>query len=182
MKVHTKKFSTIIILSMLVFVLTSSVCSAQGSRSGRSEIYGILQNLGGATVDEDDEVKLDDAYVYGVGVGYNLDDHFNLNTDLVFGTQDAFDEDDRKSANAFLWNVNLDYNILEGPLTPLVSGGIGFATYRVDYMSGSDFTYNLGAGGRWDISDNFFIKALYKMTWFEDFDQDGIFLGIGYMY
>jgi len=189
MKVHTGKFSTIIILSLLAFVMTSSVCSAQyaqgGSRSGRTEIYGILQTLGGFTEKDDDGDKygIDDGYVYGVGIGYNINDHINLNTDFAFGSQDVFDEDETVGdLDAFLWNVNVDYNILAEPLTPLVSGGIGFATYSGDGATGTDFTYNLGAGGRWDISDNVFIKATYRMTWFEDFDQDGIFVGIGYMF
>ena len=48
MEFHTKKFSTIIILSLLAFVMTSAVCSAQGgSRSGKTEIYGILETLSG---------------------------------------------------------------------------------------------------------------------------------------
>ena len=200
MKVHTKKFSTIIILSLLAFVMTSSICSAQaGSRSGKSEIYGILQTLGGWSDKESGtilgetvslEYGLDDAFIYGVGIGYNIDDHFNLNTDFAFGTQDVFAEFEavgivvkgKESATVFLWNVNLDYNILAEPLTPLVSAGIGYATYSGSGATGSDFTYNIGGGGRWDISDNFFVKATYRMTWFEDFDQDGIFVGIGYMF
>jgi opacity protein-like surface antigen len=184
MKFHTKKFSTIIMLCLLAVVMTSSVCSAQGSRSGRSEIYGILQTLSGWTETDPDGDKygLDDAFVYGVGIGYNIDDHLNLNSDFAFGTQDFYGGGG--SVTAFLWNVNLDYNILAEPLTPLVSGGVGLSTLSGDGVSESDFSYNLGVGGRWDITDNIFVKATYRMTWITDLDvdEDGIFVGIGYMF
>ena len=191
MKVHTKKFSTIIILSLLAFIVTFSVCSAQDARgprrSGKSEIYGIVQTLDGYTGLNDDGVKwgLDDGYAYGIGVGYNATDHFNINMDLAFDSQDVFyKKENIGSMHALIWNVNLDYNISKGPLTPLVSGGMGFATYSDEGPRGTEFTYNIGAGGRWDISDKVFMKVTYRKAWFpdNDYDQDGIFLGIGYMF
>lgn len=193
MKFHTKKFSTIIILSLLAFVMTSAVCSAQGGgRSGKTEIYGILETLGGYSENVSffgttTKFGFDDAFVYGAGLGYNITDNWNLNTDFVFGSQDAYWERRTskitESVNVFLWNVNVDYNILAEPLTPLVSGGLGYAIYSGEEDSiGTCFTFNIGAGGRWDISDNIFIKALYRMTWFETNDQDGIYLGVGYMF
>jgi opacity protein-like surface antigen len=191
MKFQTKKFSTIIILSLLAFVMTSAVCSAQGgSRSGKTEIYGILETLGGYSESTSFfgttiEAGFDDAFVYGAGLGYNITDNWNLNTDFVFGSQDAYVETGTskatESANVFLWNVNVDYNILAEPLTPLVSGGLGYAIYSGE-GDATCFTFNIGAGGRWDISDNIFIKALYRMTWFETDDQNGIYFGVGYMF
>lgn len=202
MKFHTKKFSTIIILSLLAFVMTSAVCSAQEwSRSGKFEIFGILQTLsgdiekysstwfGGTWLEHtvSGERGFDDAFVYGAGLGYNITDHWNLNTDFVFGSQDYYWKTESlettESMNVFLWNVNVDYNILAEPLTPLVSGGLGYAVYSGDEDSvGTSFTFNIGAGGRWDISENVFIKATYRMTWIETDDQNGIYLGVGYMF
>lgn len=33
-----------------------------------------------------------------------------------------------------------------------------------------DFTYNLGIGARFDVSDTFAIHGIYRKTWF-DYDQ-----------
>ncbi|OHB83062.1 MAG: hypothetical protein A2Z38_04525 [Planctomycetes bacterium RBG_19FT_COMBO_48_8] len=145
MKFHTKKFSTIIILSLLAFVMTSAVCSAQEySRKGKREIFGMIQ-----MVDSMDAtwtmfgiphygVELDSTNIYGLGIGMNATDHWNLNMDLLFGSADGdFVISNIKvpgisaSADYFLWDINVDYNILAGRLTPLVTAGIGFANMDV---------------------------------------------------
>lgn len=157
MRVYTKKFATITILSLLAFVMASNVCSAQDwSRSGKTEIFGVLEML---------DTPVGDLDFYGIGLGYNLNDNFNLNTTFTF-------EEDVN-----WWNVNLDYNILPDRLTPLVQGGIGLL-----FNGGSEFTYSLGVGGRYDITDNIFVKAMYRITWVDSDDVDGIYLGIGYMF
>jgi len=96
MKLYTKMFSTIIILSLTAFVLTSDVCIAQGySRSGKGEIFGIIQ-----MVDSTDAtwtmfgiphygVELDSTNIYGLGIGMNATDHWNVNMDLLFGSADG---------------------------------------------------------------------------------------------
>ncbi len=98
--------------------------------------------------------------------------------------------------DVFWWMVNLDYNILTGPITPFVTGGIGLGYYSMEVEArnvttgatarGSDddtqFIWNLGVGGRWDITNNIFIKALYKITWDEDEDWDGLAVHAGYMF
>ena len=142
--------------------MMSSVCSAQEwSRSGKKEIFGVLDLM---------DAEGEDLDFYGVGLGYNIDDHFNLNTDIVFGSVGDWD--------LYWWHVNLDYNILEDRLTPVVSGGLGF----VFNAWGGEFAYNVGAGGRYDITDNIFVKAMYKFTWISDVDVDGVYIGIGYMF
>jgi len=194
MKVHTTKFFTITILSLLTFVMTSSVCIAQEwSRSRKTELFGTFQTMGGG---ESSGLGItagfDDATVYGFGVGYNLDDHLNLNTDFLFGSTDyiatGYGVTIEGDADLYLWNVNLDYNILEDRLTPVVTGGIGlFGLSGADFEE-SNFSYNLGFGGRWDISDNFAVKALYKFTWtnLEDSDSktrfDGVMVSLVYMF
>lgn len=205
MKVHTKKFSTIIILSLLAFVMTSAVCSAQGySRKGQSEIYGMFQIMSGNTSDFsasywslENSFELDDSTVFGFGIGFNATDHWNLNTDLLFGSAD-FTRVGRRpgssttitgDADLFFWDVNVDYYILADRLTPLVTAGIGFVNLDSDTLfDETNFSYNLGAGGRWDITDNIFVKAIYRVTWTEledaedNIDFDGISLSVGYMF
>ena len=93
--------------------------------------------------------------------------------------------------------LNLSYYFLDGPLTPFVLGGIGWTwvdsnipsgpptgtcwydpwygyvcnsyqnTYAKDY-----FSYNLGLGGRWDVTPGFFLRGSVGWQWV-DFDRAG---------
>lgn len=197
MKVHTTKFSTIIILSLLAVVMTSAVCSAQEySRKGQTELYGILQTMGGGKATTSGKnVGFDDTTVYGFGFGINITDHWNLNMDLLFGSTDLEPGGPLSTATSgdtslWLWNINVDYNILSQRLTPLVTAGIGLFGMSGDFDNGasfseSNFSYNLGVGGRWDISDNLFLKAIYRITWhdlegMDGPDFDGIMVSIGF--
>ena len=188
MKVHTTKSSIITILCLVAFIMMSSVCSAQEwSRSGKKEIYGVFQTMSGYSEDATIfgtpvEAGIDDATAYGFGLGYNIDDHWNVNTDFLFSSLDAYikigPSKSTDSGDMFLWDVNLDYNVFEDRLTPFVSGGIGLALIE----STSEFAFNLGAGARWDITDNIFLKAMYRMTWIDEWDSDGVMVGVGYMF
>jgi len=96
--------------------------------------------------------------------------------------------------NAFLHTgrLNLDYNIINRRLTPFVTAGIGYqylemelrhlppvevcwwdpwwgwvCGYAVPYAAETDFTWNVGAGLRWDVTDSFFIKLLGGANWLQ---------------
>ena len=211
MKVRTKKLSSNIILCMFAFILTPAICNAQVySRKGKSEIFSKIQTVDSMDVKNDYwgwnniGFEFDSTYIYGIGFGTNTTDHWNLNLDFLFGNTDAkfvasgmpwpysYDTD------YFLCNFNVDYNMLSDRLTPLVTAGIGFA--KIDMETGysgygystsvseSNFSYNLGAGGRWDITDNILIKLIYRVTWtqFEDANDkqafSGVALSIAYMF
>lgn len=207
MNVRMTKLSNIIIISLLVFIMTAGICNAQEwSRKGKSEFFGTILWLGSDNADFSPpnflpvRLDFDNTTVYGVGYGYNMTDNWNLNTDMLFGTADT----DIKIADMkvgteemdyVLWNVNLDYNIFKSRLTPLVTGGIGFMNFSIDTnttgvgeIHESNFSFNLGAGVRWDVEDNIFLKAIYKATWSEinhaDNDQrfDGVSFSLAYMF
>jgi len=198
MKVHTKNLS--IIVSLFAFVMTSAVCNAQGySRSGKSEIYGMIQTMDSTDASGSGfKLDFDSTTVYGIGIGSNLTDHWNLNTDFLFGSADIDVSGSRATATEgdtdyFLWDINVDYNILAERLTPLVTGGIGLFNFNGDYNNGNsfsetNFSYNLGAGGRWDVTDNMMIKLIYRVTWTEIEDTDdnsdfsGVALSVAYMF
>ena len=180
-KTNTKRLSTIIILNLLVLFLATNICQAEEwSREGKVELFGSIQLMGGDEAsDSGVTVEIEDPTVYGFGIGYNLSDHLNLNTDLLFGSADICAGMDvygqtvqvEGDTNLFLWNVNLDYNILKGRFTPVATGGIGFVNFNGDFggfeFSETNFSYNLGAGLRWDATDSLFLKAMYKWTWTE---------------
>jgi len=211
MNVQTTKLSTITIISLLVFTMTANLCSAQEwSRKGKSELFGTLQMMGSETVEYSypDALPLgalpvkfdmDSTILYGLGLGYNLSDHWNINTDLLFGSADT----DVKVANVMvetadmdyvLWDINVDYNIWKRRFTPLVTSGIGLMNFSINTTSDagevheSDFSYNLGAGVRWDIKDNLLLKVIYRSTWtgLNNADNDQMFesvnVSVAYMY
>ena len=209
MNVQTTKLSTITIISLLVFAMTANLCRAQEwSRKGKSEIFGTLQMIGSETVEysyHEDLHQLpvtfdmDSAILYGVGFGYNFTDHWNINTDLLFGSADT----DVKVSNTKVesadmdyiqWDINIDYNIWKSRFTPLVTCGIGLMDFGIDTTTyagevhESNFSSNLGAGVRWDIKDDFLLKLVYRSTWTEvndsDNDQryDSVSLSAAYMF
>jgi opacity protein-like surface antigen len=93
-----------------------------------------------------------------------------------------------------LWDINVDYNIWKSRFTPLVTGGIGIMNISIDTTTDagnvheSNFSYNLGAGIRWDIKDDLLLKVIYRSTWTEvhnaDNDQrfDGVSLSVACMF
>lgn len=199
MKVYAKKFTIIIVLSLLVFVMASSVSSAQEySRQGQGEFFGILQTLnGGEATASDRWVEFDDTIAYGIGIGGNITDHWNVSMDFLFGSTDLVPGGPAATAtdgdtNLWLWDINVDYNILNQRLTPVVTGGIGLLGVSGDFNNGADFSesnfsYNLGAGGRYDVTDQIFVKLLYKKIWtdlesMDGPDFDGITLNVGYKF
>ena len=195
-----------IIASLLVFSMTASFCSAEEwSRKGKTELFGTLQMMGSETVEYSYPAALpvtfdmDSAIMYGFGFGYNLSDHWNINTDLLFGSADT----DVKVSGAtvetedmdyILWDINIDYNIWKSRFTPLVTGGMGLMDFGIDTTSTagkvheSNYSSNLGAGVRWDIRDDLLLKVIYRSTWTEvhdaDNDQrfDSINVSLAYMF
>lgn len=178
--------------------MTSTVCRAQEwSRKGKGEIFALGQHMGAdTTTGLGITLELDDTIVGGFGVGTNFNDHVNLNTDFFFGSTNvtgrASGVEVEADSDLIGWDVNLDINILKSRITPMVTGGIGFIRFKGDVLGfdfdETDFSYNVGGGVRWDATDHFLIKAIYRATWtkMEDTDEailfDGVSLSIGYIF
>ncbi|MBI5676564.1 MAG: porin family protein [Nitrospirae bacterium] len=192
-------FVAVVLVMLATLAVTSSICSAEEwSRKGKGEFFVFGQSMSSdAVTGLGIELEIDDTIVGGFGVGTNLTDHVNLNTELFFGSTDVTARGFGSSINGdttlFGGDFNLDINILKGRITPLITGGIGFINFNGDYDGGSsfqetDFSYNVGGGLRWDITDHFLFKAMYKATWttMEDSDEslrfDGANVNIGYMF
>ena len=192
----------IILGGLLVFITTATIGSAQEwSRKGKGEIFVLGQQMSGDTTTSlGIEIEVDDTTVGGLGMGYNFNDYLNLNWDMFFGSTDlaakSYGVSLKGDTDLFGMDVNLDYNILKSRFTPIVTGGIGFirfdGTWEGEYSSVSfdetDFSYNLGAGFRWNITDHLLVKGVYRFTWteLEDTDDsillDGVTLSIGYVF
>ena len=207
MNIKTAKLSTIAILSLLVFTMTASICSAQGwSRKGKTELFGTIQMIGSEeikyTFTDMLPVKLDidSAAIYGVGYGYNLTDHWNFNTNLLFGSADTEVKivdttAETEDMDYIRFDINFDYNFWKSRITPVVTGGVGIMDFSIDTgatdvgdVDESSFSYNLGAGIRWDIEDNLLLKVMYRSTWTDlddahaDLQYDSFGLSVAYMY
>jgi opacity protein-like surface antigen len=94
---------------------------------------------------------------------------------------------------------NLDYNIINRRITPFVTAGLGYQYLETElkqlppvttcwwdpwwgwvcasshpYVSELYFTWNAGAGVRWNITDEIFIKAMAGATWLQYSGASGI--------
>ena len=141
-------------------------------------------------------VSLDSAYGGGIAFGYDFSNHFTLGVDLWGGSGDfkgtAPGVERTYSASLFGMNTFLDYNILKSRFTPLVSANVGFLTMSADVEDVSagetDFLFGVGGGVRWDISDHWFTKAVYRLNWteFEGVDEltmvHGVLVSVGYRF
>lgn len=207
MNVQTTKLPTITIISLLVFSMAASLCSAQEwSRKGKNEIFGTIQQMSSEKVEytipgiQPVILDMDSTIVFGIGYGYNFNDHWNINADLLLGSADT----DVKIVDVtvetpemdyVLFDINLDYNIWKSRFTPLVTAGIGLMDFGIDTTATgvgevheTNFSYNFGAGFRWDVEDNLLLKVIYRSTWTQlkdagaDVRYDGIGLSVAYMF
>jgi opacity protein-like surface antigen len=192
-----------------------------GSEFGFDVVYQLSQTInfdGGSKVDFSDDVGAT------LWWSYRFNEHLDLQAALDWSKVD-YDATFQSAtvpgvqANAsgdietFVPKVVLNYNILEGPLTPFVNVGAGWAfvdtnipnsrvqvgcwwdpwwgyicTPYQSTKSFDDFTYQLGAGVRWDINKSYSLRLLYEKHWLDyskssstpDFDQ--FRLGMAFMF
>jgi len=145
-----------------------------------------------------------------IGFGYIFDKNFELSGDFgwsypgyrVTADLDANKDgvvdgsvDYRGKSDIFDGHLNGTYNFIKGPVTPFVTGGLGYTyidsripsgrsvtgcyydpwygyicdTYQPTY-SDTFFSYKAGVGVRWDVNDSFYLKGTYNRTWI-DFDR-----------
>lgn len=192
-----------LILSSLMAATAVSAADPLGdySRANRWEVYaqGFYLTGGNDTDFGGLSLEFDSGFGGGVGFGYNLSDHWNLNTEIGGGTTDfdasGFGGTATGDATLFVWNVNVDYNILKKRLTPFVTAGVGLLHMDGDAsgpgpllgvdISQTGASWNVGGGLRWDISDRVFAKVAYRATWafLQDADNVSFFhganLGVG---
>jgi len=183
------------------------------SRFNRMEVYGIGQYLHSDDIHfngpfGDVPTKMDDTGLGGFGIAYHFSDFFSVRADFMFGNatfnfnapldtggtigikQDAFINTGR---------FNLDYNIINRRLTPVITAGLGYQYLDTEidkappvnscywdpwwgyvcyyghlHAYETDFTWNAGAGLRWNITDNLVVKAMGGATWLEYSGAHGI--------
>ncbi len=170
----TRQLLTIIVFSLVIFVMISPICTAQEwSRKGKGELFGLGQSMSGDTTSGlGITMKLGDTTVGGFGFGYNYNDNLNLNWDMFFGsteiTNKGFGVTLKSDSTLIGLDLNLEAYILKSRFTPMLIGGIGWINFSGDVegfpFNETDFSYNFGAGFRWDITDHLLIKGIYRST------------------
>jgi len=191
------------VFAVLLATAATALASGDGkpwSRAYRSELYAIVQVLGGDKVTalhDHGEVTIDTTPVYGAGMGLNINDHVNVNTEIMLGSMDVEEYSPywmdgpitHDNDSVYLWNLNLDINLLKGRLTPVLTGGVGVLGYNgEDRLHEVHFANNFGAGVRWDVTDRLALRVLYRRTWWEiengdqPFEFDGVAASLIFMF
>lgn len=194
--------NTRILLGSLLAAATMSTTHAglslfeEFSRKSRVELYGFGEYLTGwektTFLNQGGSLEFDSAFGGGIGTGFSLGDCLDLNTDFSLARLDVTGRVPGASVTGdstlLRWNVNLDYNILKRRFTPLITGGAGIMHFNGEFGRGAefsetDFTWRVGAGARWDITDHLFAKAIYRVNWvsLEDSDHSTMFHSVALM-
>lgn len=173
---------------------------------------------GGTTADVDSSTGfvLGFAYHYtdNLEFGMNLEfDSLGYDADIASDTVPGLFFPVSGDLDVFRLMLDGTYNFLPGKFSPFVSGAIGWTWMDTNlatqppqtgcwwdpwwgYVCTSyqntktldSFTYRLGVGLRYDISDQFAIHAAYRFTWTDidnasgTPDSDGFLLGIGWKF
>ena len=164
------------------------------SRQNRADFYGVGQYLH----QEDTEfaygafkLKLDDTGLGGIGGAFHFNDYISLRGELLLGPATFREEfpggptvNLGKDGYIQSGRLNVEYNIINRRLTPFLNAGIGYQYISVDnyndfyyyshYYSETDFTWNVGGGLRWNVTDHFFIKAAGGAQWLKYDGADDI--------
>jgi opacity protein-like surface antigen len=196
-----KEFVCAVMLTILVTLGVCSVSSAQDwSRQEKWEISAVGWFLGGESLSAGGfTAKEDDFTLYGVQLGQNVSENLNLNLEAIYGSIDVKGSGMGITAtgeqDTFIFLVNAEYNILTGPLTPFVTGGLGYGRSTGDVtvtdgattvkVSGeaTGLAYTAGGGVRWEVTENIFAKVSYRILWDDSGDdRNGLAVGIGCMF
>jgi opacity protein-like surface antigen len=163
------------------------MATEQFSRQNKFEVYGLGEYLHQDNTTFSDPyfgtvtMKMDDTGLGGVGFAYHFNDFFSLRSDFMFGeatvrtlAPDGTEVIPTETAFLQTGRFNLDYNMINRRLTPVLTAGIGYQYFQIDsqnsynsYYYETDFTWNVGVGFRWNVTDNFFIKVMGGAQWLE---------------
>jgi len=216
-------------LRLLLLILASlhaaSASSQSLNRAGRWEFSPMFNTFTGKshTFEGGSSAKTSDSIGLGLGVGYNASNQLKWSGELNWNTIDyrsnvvpgpgnpnpAFASSGTMDTLTFAMNGT--YHFFPGRLTPLVTGGAGFAYVDTNIAAGPPlpvcwwdpwygyycgaisptrtayyFSMNVGAGLRWDVSPDLFLQGTLRRQWF-DVDSgykplDGLRLEIGFRY
>jgi len=134
------------------------------------------------------ELSYDTGYTVGGAVGYMME-KFRFEGELSYQKNDmdslsgpggSLSVNGDISALTFLVNGYIDFTT-GGPLTPFITAGIGYSKVEADIEGESDddnlFTYQLGAGIGYAISEKMTIDLRYRYLGLEDYEYSEVGVG-----
>ena len=181
-----------------------------GGRGGTWDFYLPLTYADSARISGQNgsSVDINGDFGFGFGFGYNINDHFqvnglfNWNSRSYDATVVKTDGSTSKYSNYMYtsnFSVNGVYYLLDGNITPFVSGGVGITYVDTNIQNGpasgscwwdpwwgyvcssyvptkteNDVNYNLGIGVRFDMSRQFSLQGSYNKTWINIQKAQGI--------
>jgi opacity protein-like surface antigen len=193
----------LLVLAGLATQVSTASADRRPNRKGRWEFYLLTNWVDSQTIEFTGRSSIDvsDDHGWGFGFGYNVNEHFELAGEFSWisanyrvNTLDQNNQPARTSGrlDAGTTNFNGTYNILKGPITPYVTGGLGWTFIDSNIPSGppgatcwwdpwwgyvcsgyqpthteSSFSYNVGAGLRWDVTESFFLKGGVSNLWID---------------
>lgn len=170
-----KHSRTKVILFSVLTVTMLMISNVQGSE--REEIDISLTTYRWSTVTSTAPAKtarISSETLFGPAVGLRLNDYLNFNSEVLFGQPDAqVTPGPSTKADVVYVNVGLDYYIKHvdvscGSLAPYIAGGLGAMNLDQESPNGLSewpFAYNVGAGLRWNMDGNTFLKVYYRWLW-----------------
>ena len=194
------------IVILLIFLSAFSATQAQNFRvpssdESRAQKWDFSFNILGLESEQANGtngsgLKIDSETGWGFGIAYNINKRFALGFDMNFVkpgyTATLVDEDDEVTTINHKLTISTGqfkgvWNILQGPLTPYVEGGLGWTyidsnvassppitgcwwdpfwgyicnTFFNTY-SDTSFSYSGGLGVRWEITPQIFLRGGYN--------------------
>lgn len=198
--------------SLLVGGAANAQSSAQergpGWEFGIDVIYQLSQDIdfnGGSSASLDDDFGID------INFGYRFSDKLELQISLDWQDIDYdllvqsappslpdLQFRGTGSLEAFTPRVSVNYNFMNGPITPYVSAGIGWSFIDTNIPSGraenvcwwdpwwgyvcgtvqntrtlDEFAYQAGLGVRWDLGPGYTLRLAYEKQWLDLSEADG---------
>ena len=174
-----------------------------GGRGGTSEFILPLIYTESATINGQggSSIDLNSDWGFGFGFGYNFTDNFQLNGlftwssrsyDATIVQSDGATKRYSNYMDSTTLSLNGVYYVLNGNITPFVSGGVGITYVDTNIQNGvgstacwydpwwgyvcsgyvptkteNDISYNAGIGVRFDVNRDFGIQAGYYKSWID---------------
>ena len=218
-----------IVVFAACMAMSSPAWAQYGYSGGRDAgwefgVDGVYQDSSDWSFNGGSKVRVDSDFSLTLNAGYRLNSHLEVNFALDWQKADydatiqsadvpGLSVDVSGDYESFTPRADVNYNFLDGSITPYVTGGIGWsfvdtnipngrpetgcwwdpwygeicATVQ-DTHSADGFTYQLGAGVRWDASPSLSLRFAYEKHWY-DFskasgtpDLDELKLGVIWRY
>jgi opacity protein-like surface antigen len=192
--------STVLLLATVALLSTSAAAQDRtpGWELGADLIYQDAQSAdfeGGSSIQTDTDYGL--SFTLGYRFNPYLEVHFaidwqdtNFKAELVSQTIPSTTLNVNSSLEAFTPRAAANFNFMDGPFTPFVTGGVGWTFVDTNVPNGlpqnycwfdpwwgtvcaqnqpsesvDALVYNLGIGGRWDFTTNYSLRFAYERHW-----------------